>query len=91
MPLRIAAPLSTLLRLAGKRSLALPHPLLQRATYLDAIARTGDPPAAFLDYLRFLWVVDTKRAREELGIDPVYTTKEAWMSFVVARKLRGYR
>jgi UDP-glucose 4-epimerase len=78
-------PLSTLLRLAEK------HPLLYRASYLDAIARTGDPPEALLDYLRFLWVVDTKRAREELGFDPTYTTKEAWMSFVVARKLRGYR
>jgi UDP-glucose 4-epimerase len=84
-------PLSTLLRLAGKRSLPLPHPLLYRASYLDSVARTGDPPAALLDYLRFLWVVDTKRARDELGFDPTYTTKEAWMSFVVARKLRGYR
>jgi len=36
-------------------------------------------------------VVDASRARAELGFDPVYTTKEAWMSFVVARKLRGYR
>jgi len=84
-------PLSTLLRLAGKRALPLPHPLLYRVGHLESIARTGDPPAALLDYLRFLWVVDTRRAREELGFDPVYTTKEAWMSFVVARKLRGYR
>jgi len=84
-------PLSTLLRLAGKSSLPLPHPLLYRAAYLEAIARTGDAPAALFDYLRFLWVVDTRRAREELGFDPVYTTKEAWMSFVVTRKLRGYR
>ena len=68
-------PLSTLLRLAGKRSLPLPHPLLYRASYLDSIARTGDPPAALLDYLRFLWVVDTKRARDELGFDPTYTTQ----------------
>ena len=84
-------PLSTLLRLAGKSSFPLPHPLLYRATYLDSIARTGDAPAALLDYLRFLWVVDTRRAREQLGFDPLYTTKEAWMSFIVARKLRGYR
>jgi UDP-glucose 4-epimerase len=84
-------PLSTLLRLAGKRSLPLPHPLLQRVAYLESIARSGDPPGAFFDYLRFLWVVDASRARAELGFDPVYTTKEAWMSFVVARKLRGYR
>jgi UDP-glucose 4-epimerase len=84
-------PLSTLLRLAGKRALPLPHPLLYRVAYLDSVARTGDPPAAFYDHLRFLWVVDTRRARDELGFDPIYTTQEAWMSFVVARKLRGYR
>ena len=84
-------PLSTLLRLAGKRSLPLPHPLVYRAALLDSLARTGDPPAAFFDYLRFGWVVDTRRAREQLGFDPVYTTQEAWMSFVVQRKLRGYR
>ena len=84
-------PLSTLLRLAGKRSLPLPHPLLYRAAYLDAVARSGDSPEAFFDYLRFLWVVDTRRARAELGFEPVYTTHEAWMSFVVSRKLRGYR
>jgi UDP-glucose 4-epimerase len=84
-------PLSTLLRLAGKKSLPLPHPLLHRLAHVDAIARTGDPPAAFYDHLRFLWVVDTRRARAELGFEPIYTTQETWLSFVVARKLRGYR
>ena len=84
-------PLSTLLRLAGKSSLPLPHPVLYRAAYLDSVARTGDPPAAFWDHLRYGWLVDTARARDELGFDPVYTSQEAWMSFVVARKLRGYR
>ncbi|MFI5314224.1 MAG: NAD-dependent epimerase/dehydratase family protein [Myxococcota bacterium] len=84
-------PLSTLIRLAGKRALPLPHPLLYRAAQLDSLARTGDSPAAFYDHLRFGWVVDTRRAREQLGFEPIYTTQEAWMSFVVARRLRGYR
>ena len=84
-------PLSTLLRLAGKRALPVPHPLLYRFTHLESLARTGDPPEAFYDHLRFGWVVDTRRAREELGFEPLYTSQEAWMSFVVARKLRGYR
>ena len=84
-------PLSTLLRLGDKRSLPLPHPIVYRAAQLDSLARTGDPPAAFWDHLRFGWLVDTSRARAELGFEPIYTTQEAWMSFVVARKLRGYR
>jgi UDP-glucose 4-epimerase len=84
-------PLSTLLRLAGKRPWPLPHPLLQRLGYLESISRTGDPPEAFYDFLRFLWVVDTSRARDLLDFRPGYTTKEAWMSFVVSRRLRSYR
>jgi UDP-glucose 4-epimerase len=84
-------PLSTLLRLAGKRAWPLPHPLLHRLDFFNSVRRTGDPPEAFYDYLRFLWVVDTKRARSELDFEPGYTTKEAWMSFVVSRKLRKYR
>ncbi len=84
-------PLSTLLRLAGKSSLPLPHPVLFRLEYLNFLRGSGDSPAGFYDYLRFLWVVDTTRAREVLGFTPQYTTKEAWMSFVVSRRLKAYR
>jgi UDP-glucose 4-epimerase len=83
--------LSTLLRLAGKRARPLPHPILFRLRYLDSLRRSGDPPAAFYDHMRFLWVLDTARARAQLGFTPGYSTKEAWMSFVVSRRLRRYR
>jgi UDP-glucose 4-epimerase len=84
-------PLSTLLGIAGKRTLPVPHPLLYRLASLEWLSRSGDAPAGFFDYLRFLWVVDTTRAREELGFSPTYTTKEAWMSAVVSRRIRKYR
>lgn len=84
-------PLSTLLRLAGKRALSVPHPILYRLRYLGEISKTGQEPAAFYDYLRFLWVVDTARAARELAFEPVWSTQEAWMSFVVSRRLRKYR
>jgi UDP-glucose 4-epimerase len=86
-----ALPLSTLLRLAGKRARPIPHPLLYRMGYLPAVWRDGDPPAGFHDYLRFSWLVETRRAREELGFVPEYTTKEAWMSWIVSRRMRRYR
>ena len=86
-----ALPLTTLIRLAGKRTLPIPHPLLYRLGYLESVRRTGDSPEAFYDYLRYLWVLDTARARSELGFRPEYTTKEAWMSLVVSRRLRRYR
>ena len=86
-----ALPVSTLLRLAGKRRLAVPHPLLHRLGYLASVWRAGASPEGFYDYLRFLWVLDTKRARDELGFEPEYSTREAWMSLVVSRRLRRYR
>lgn len=84
------APLSTLLRNAGKRALALPAPLLRRLGAIPAQAQTGDRPEGFYDYLRYPWVAAGERAFRTFG-EPVYTTREAWMSFVSSRRLRRYR
>jgi UDP-glucose 4-epimerase len=83
-------PLSTILRLAGKRILSLPSPLLYRMAYYPSQGQTGDPPAGFYDYLRYLWVADGQRGWDAFG-EPVYSTKEAWISFVSARRMRRYR
>lgn len=84
------APLSTLLRLAGKRVLSLPGPLLHRLAYFPSQGQTGDPPEAFYDYLRYLWVADGSRGWDAFG-EPHYSTKEAWISFVSSRRMRRYR
>jgi UDP-glucose 4-epimerase len=84
-------PLSTLLKLGGKSRRRIPHPLLYRLDYARALWIGGATPAGFYDYLRFPWVVDCERATRELGFHPEYSTKEAWMSFVVSRRLRDYR
>jgi UDP-glucose 4-epimerase len=83
-------PLSTLLRLAGKGRLQLPTPLLYRMGHYPSKAQTGDPPAGFYDYLRYLWVADGERGFAAFG-QPEYTTKEAWISFVSSRRMRRYR
>jgi len=83
-------PLSTLLRLAGKRSLALPPPLLYRMGDYPSKAQTGDAPSAFYDYLRYLWVADGERGWAAFG-EPEYSTKEAWIAFVSSRRMRRYR
>jgi UDP-glucose 4-epimerase len=83
-------PLSTLLRLGGVRVLPLPSALLDRVAYYPAQGQTGDPPAAFYDYLRYLWVADGQRGWDAFG-EPVYTTKEAWISFISSRRMRRYR
>ncbi|MFQ5417372.1 MAG: NAD-dependent epimerase/dehydratase family protein [Myxococcota bacterium] len=83
-------PFSTLLRLAGKRILSLPPRLLYRMAYYPAQSQTGDAPAAFYDYLRHLWVADAARGWDAFG-EPCYSTKEAWISFVSALRMRRYR
>lgn len=84
-------PLSTLLKLGGKPQL----PILHVAAYplADALwmAQLIEAPAPYLDYLRFLWVADGDKARIEMGFEPKYSTKEAWMAFVGSRRLRKYQ
>ena len=69
---------------------SLPPALLSRLTHYPTRSQTGDPPAAFFDYLRYLWVADGQRGWDAFG-EPVYTTKEAWISFVSSRRMRRYR
>ena len=83
-------PLSTILRLAGKRVLSLPAPLLYRMAYYPSQSQTGDPPDGFYDYRRHLWVADGARGWDAFG-EPFYTTKEAWIAFVSAIRMRRYR
>jgi UDP-glucose 4-epimerase len=83
-------PLSTILRCAGKRPLPIPPPLLYRLRAYPSQAQTGDRPEGFYDYLRYLWVADGARGHAAFG-QPVYSTREAWMSFVSSRQMRRYR
>jgi UDP-glucose 4-epimerase len=83
-------PLSTLLRLGGKRFVSLPPPLLYRMAYYLSQRQTGDPPEGFYDYLRYLWVADGKRGWDAFG-EPLYSTREAWMSFVSENRMQRYR
>jgi UDP-glucose 4-epimerase len=87
---RGVVPLTTLLRTAGKRPLPIPAALLYRLGRYPSQAQTGDPPAGFYDYLRYLWVADGERGFAAFG-EPEYTTLEAWMSFVSSRRMRRYR
>lgn len=81
-------PLSVLLRSAGKRVLPVPHPFLHRLRDFPSQTLTGDPPAGFYDYLRYLWVADGTRGWAEFG-RPLYDTRETWAAFVGARRLRS--
>lgn len=83
-------PLSRMLALGGKRVWNLPSPLLHRLAYYPSQGQTGDPPEAFFDYLRYLWVADGQRGWDAFG-EPRYSTREAWISFISSRRMRRYR
>lgn len=83
-------PLSTVLRLGDRRIAPLPSPILYRMAAAPSQAQTGDSPAGFYDYLRYLWVADGRKGWEEFG-EPVYTSKEAWISLQSSRRMRRYR
>ncbi|MEE2673461.1 MAG: NAD-dependent epimerase/dehydratase family protein [Myxococcota bacterium] len=86
---RGVVPLSMLLALAGKRSLPLPGWLLHRMPSVHSQGQAGDLPEGFFDYLRHLWVADGERGWQAFG-EPVYTTKEAWISFVSSRRTERF-
>jgi UDP-glucose 4-epimerase len=84
-------PLSTLLKLAGKPHVPIAHVVAYPMAEALWLAQAAEAPGAFLDYLRYLWVADGDKARVEMGFEPKYSTKEAWMAFVGGRRLRKYQ
>ncbi|MGO9836118.1 MAG: NAD-dependent epimerase/dehydratase family protein [Polyangiaceae bacterium] len=84
-------PLSTVIKLAGRVALPIPHPIAETLVGLGWIAQLTDAPPSFLKYLRFLCVADSKKAREVMGFRPAYTSREALLDFVSADRLRANR
>jgi len=84
-------PLSTLLKLAGKVHIPVPSPLLRAATDAMWLAQVGIAPAAYLSYIRWLFVADGTRAADRLGFKARYSTKEALLDFVGMRRLQHFR
>ncbi|MBV9949497.1 MAG: NAD-dependent epimerase/dehydratase family protein [Myxococcales bacterium] len=84
-------PLSTVIKLAGRVAVPIPHPIAEAVAAAAWAAQLGDAPPAFLRYLRFLCVGDGRRAREHMGFRPVYTSREALLDFVSAQRLRDVK
>jgi UDP-glucose 4-epimerase len=74
-------PLHTVLALLGRPMLPLPHFLafpLAKALWMTQIL---DAVPAFLDFLRYLCVVDTGSARREMGFSPRYNIQQIVSEF----------
>jgi UDP-glucose 4-epimerase len=84
-------PLSTVIKVAGRIALPVPHPLARSLTALGWVAQLVEAPPTFLKYLRFLCVADGARAQTALGFTPAYTSREALLDFVSAQRLRDVK
>lgn len=84
-------PMSTILNISGK--VALPLPSLALRAMLDGLWMGGqfEFPSSMLDYLRFLWVAEGKKARDVMGFHPKHSTRAALQSFLGMQRLRAVR
>lgn len=80
-------PLSTIIRLAGRKGQPLLHPLAGAVVDMLWVAQAAPFPSSFLRYLRYVCVADGEKA-QGIGFRPAYTTREALLDYVNAERLR---
>lgn len=76
-------PLNKVRGLAGKASMAVPHLLVywSQKLIVGTRHRSHDVLPMEPDYLRYPWVADLHRMREELGFSPRYSAEDALREF----------
>ncbi len=84
-------PLSTIIKIAGRIAVPIPHPLAEPVTAAAWVAQLAEAPPPFLKYLRFLCVADGSLARDRMGFRAAYATREAVVDFASAQRLRDVK
>jgi UDP-glucose 4-epimerase len=84
-------PLGTAIRLAGRSPLPLPRSLADTVVGALWLAQVAEAPAAFIDYLQYLCVVDGAELERVSGFRPLYTSREALIEYAAAQHLRDVR
>lgn len=79
---RAAIPLGAALHLAAKVPFAVPHPVAYLASEALWAAGLAEAPAAFLDYVRYLFIADGERAQRELGFRAHHSSRDALMAYL---------
>ncbi len=80
-------PLSRVLRLAGKRPVPVPAPLLYPAVQALWYANILNAPASRLDFLKYISVADGEKAARA-GFTPNYSSRQALQAFLGAERIR---
>lgn len=84
-------PVSTVVKLAGRTSLPLFHPIARTMIGAAWAAQAAYAPPSFLRYLRYVSTADGEKAAREMGFRPAYTTREALLDYLSAQRLRDVR
>jgi UDP-glucose 4-epimerase len=84
-------PISKVIKLAGRVSLPLFHPLAETMMAAAWAAQAAYAPPGFLRYLRYLCIADGEKAAREMGFRPAYTTREALLDYIGAQRLRDVK
>jgi len=84
-------PLSTVLALAGRVALPIPHFLAYPLAKVLWMTQVFNAPPAYLDFLRYLCVADTSRVRRELGFSPRYDIRQIISDFTGAGSSRTHQ
>lgn len=86
---RATITLRTLLHLAGKVPVAIPHPAAYAGADLLWAAGLGPAPSGFVDYVRYLCVADGEKAKEEMGFEARHGSRDAlqdWLRYRYPRR-----
>jgi UDP-glucose 4-epimerase len=75
-------PYSTVRALMGKLTLPLPHFVARPLARALWTVQVADAPAGFVDFMRFMCVADTARARRKLGFAPRYDIRATINDFL---------
>jgi UDP-glucose 4-epimerase len=75
-------PLGSALHLAAKVPVPVAHPVAYAFADMLWHAGVSRAPGAFLDFVRYPVVADGRRARRELGIAPLHSSRDALMSYL---------
>ena len=84
-------PLSTVIKLAGRLAVPIPHPLAHTFGAALWLAHVSEAPPSFMRHLRFLCVADGAKAKDKMGFRPAYTTRETVLDFTSAQRLRDVK
>lgn len=74
--------LLTALHLSDKLTVAVPHVAAYPLAELLWGAGVGEAPGGFLDYARFVFVADGKKARRVLGFEPRHASRDALLAYL---------